>query len=187
MATPIEYIYENNLQWQPTLNSELSGPGLFGYRGSLVIIPGKQQTPDKQLPPKGTLKQVLLVANTTEVLYLAAELESFSLFEAFVEKYKPILTENSLVTLFAIDLDGNGRFEYEGITFNLFALEESSVWNDTLDFADLSKGDFKKMSSEDKLEKLYEEIKGCPLPIKDLPFDEVKALQNDNTKSFGAV
>jgi hypothetical protein len=67
------------------------------------------------------------------------------------------LTPEGKYLLFVSDIIGKGSFVYEGITFHTFALDESSVWNDLLDIADLSKGDLKKMSDKEKIDAIVKE------------------------------
>nr|MDA3945779.1 hypothetical protein [Helicobacteraceae bacterium] len=59
MGTPIDYIYENELQWQPSFKGELGVEGRFGYRGELVVTAGKFLSPEKQLAPKVTFKHAI--------------------------------------------------------------------------------------------------------------------------------
>ncbi len=56
MGSPIDFIYENKLEWQPSLKGALETAGRFGYRGELIIIAGEFLSPEKQLPPKLMLK-----------------------------------------------------------------------------------------------------------------------------------
>lgn len=182
-----EFIHENNLQWQASFNDKTDNYE-YGYRGSLVITPGKVLSADKQLPPKATATQVVLVSNSDKIDFMACELETLDFFEDFVEKYKEVLSPDGLYLLFVTDLDGDGKFEYEGFTFNTFALDESSVWNEVLDHADLSKGDLKRLSGAEKIDTVYDEIKSSTLRISDKTFDEIKALQSEEGKTlFGAV
>ena len=182
-----EFIYNNNLQWQPTFNDK-TDKYAYGYRGSLVITPGTVMSADKQLPPKATCTQVILVTDSEKVDFLACELATLDFFEPFFEKYKEVLSPDGLYILFVTDLDADGKFVYEGITFNTFALDESSVWNELLDHADLSKGDLKKMSAGEKIDTVYDEIKSTTLRLSDKTYDEIKALQNSEGKvMFGAV
>jgi len=182
-----EFIHENNLQWQASFNDKTDNYE-YGYRGSLVITPGKVLSADKQLPPKATATQVILVSNSDKIDFMACELETFDFFEDFVEKYKEVLSPDGLYLLFVTDLDGDGKFEYEGFTFNTFALDESSVWNEVLDHADLSKGDLKRLSGAEKIDTVYDEIKNSTLRISDKTYDEIKALQSEEGKTlFGAV
>ena len=57
MSAIQDFIYNNNLQWQATFNASTPNYA-YGYRGSLVITPGKVLTADKQIPPKATATQV---------------------------------------------------------------------------------------------------------------------------------
>jgi len=188
MSKVQEFIYENNLQWQASFSGKTDNYG-FAYRGSLVITPGKVMSADKQLPPKATATQVILVTGSdTTIDFIACELETLDFFEPFVERYKDLFSPDGLYLLFVIDLDADGKFEYEGFTFYAFSLDESSVWNELLDHADLSKGDLKKLSSEEKIDTVYEEIKSTTLRIYDKSYDDIKALQSSDGKTlFGAV
>jgi hypothetical protein len=188
MSKVQSFIYDNNLQWQASFNAKTEKYA-YGYRGSLVITPGKVMSADKQLPPKATATQVILISNEDKIDFIACELETLSFFEPFVERYKEVLDPKGLYILFVTDLDGDGKFEYEGFTFYAFSLDESSVWNELLDYADLSKGDLKKLSAEEKIDTVYSEIKSTNLRLSDKTYDEIKALQNEeNAKTlFGAV
>jgi len=66
-------------------------------------------------------------------------------------------------------------------------LDESSVWNDLLELADLSKGDLKKMSDKEKIDEVCKEIKRSNLRVPEKTFDEIKAMQREGKLSFGAV
>jgi hypothetical protein len=188
MGTPLDFIYDNNLQWQASLKGATSVAGRLGYRGALIITEGKVLSADKQLPPKATLKQALIIADEEKFLFMAGELETFESFEPLIEKYKSVLTPETLITLFVVDLDANVMFEYEGLHIYAYALDESSVWNELVDYADLSKGDLKKLSAEEKLDALYDELKNTNLILVEKSYEEAKTLQNNDKKTlFGAV
>ena len=187
MSTVQSFIFDNNLQWQASF-SEATDSYAYAYRGSLVITPGKVLSADKQLPPKATATQVILTSKGEKIDFIACELETLDFFEPFVERYKEVLATDGLFVLFVTDLDADGKFEYEGFTFYAFALDESSVWNELVDHADLSKGDLKKMSPSEKIDEVANEIKRTNLRISDKSYDEIKALQNSEGKVlFGAV
>ena len=187
MSNVQNFIYDNDLQWQASFNDKTDS-NAYAYRGSLVITPGKVLSADKQLPPKATATQVILATNSDKIDFIACELETLDFFEPFVEKYKEVLSPEGLYLLFVTDLDADGKVEYEGFTFNMFSLDESSVWNELLDHADLSKGDLKRLSPAEKIDEVYGEIKRSTLRISDKTFDEIKALQSSDGKVlFGAV
>ena len=187
MSTVQSFIYDNNLQWQASF-SDKTDNFVYAYRGSLVITPGKVLSADKQLPPKATATQVILASGGETIDFIACELETLDFFEPFVERYKEVLSPDGLYLLFVTDLDGNGKFTYGGFTFNAFSLDESSVWNELLDHADLSKGDLKKASAEEKIDIVVGEIRGTTLRIPDATYETIKSLQSAEGKVlFGAV
>jgi hypothetical protein len=187
MATPIDYIKENELAWQPSFNGELSG-GLHGYRGALIVEAGKQISPDRKLPPKIQAKQVIMINEGAEIKFFACELESFDHFSPMFEKYKEFFNAEGLNLLFVTDLEGNGTFEYEGVKFTAFMLDESSVWNELLELADLEKGDMKKLSAEEKIETLYEELLENDVEESSKSYEEMCALKGESSKQLmGAV
>lgn len=188
MSTPIDFIYDNNLQWQASFNGATSVTGHWAYRGALIIVPGKVLSADKQLPPKATLKQAIVVADAEKYLFIAGELETFDSFEPFVEKYKPMLTPETCIALYVIDLDSNVKFTYEGLTVYAYSLDESSVWNELLEAGDLEKGDLKKLKNDEKIDTLYDAVVKTGLRAPEKSYEEAKALKSTAHKEFfGAV
>ncbi|MDD2839257.1 MAG: hypothetical protein AB7U44_05110 [Sulfuricurvum sp.] len=181
-----DYIAENKLEWMIVYNAPTDAYK-YAYRGCLVVTEGKVITADKSLPPKDIVKQVILATNNDTIDFLACEVPSLNLFEGFFAKYKEFLTPDGKYLLFIPDIYGKGQFVHEGITFNAFSLDESSVWNDLLELADLSKGDLKKMSDKEKIDEVCKEIKRSNLRVPEKTFDEIKAMQREGKLSFGAV
>lgn len=185
--TIVEFMKENELAWQPSFSGDLSG-GLYGYRGAMIVEAGKQISPDRKLPPKIQAKQVVMVSEGDVVKFLACELESIEHFEPFYTKYKSFFVADGLYLLYVTDLDKSGTFEFESITFTAFPLDESSVWNELVDLADLDKGDLKKMSSEEKIEAIYDELQNTDCKESSKTFEEVLASKGESSKKLmGAV
>ncbi|HGZ70061.1 MAG TPA: hypothetical protein ENK87_03025 [Nitratifractor sp.] len=188
MATPIEYIKENNLDWQPSFNGMINDE-LHGYRGALIVEEGKAISPDRKLPPKIQARQVIMVSKDDKIQFFACELESFDHFKPLFEKYKEFFATDGLNLLYVTDLDGNGTFEYEGIEFTAFMLDESSVWNELLELADLEKSDMKRIKkSEAKIETLYEELLDSDTKEDSKTYEEMCNLKGESSKQLmGAV
>ena len=180
------YISENKLEWMIVYNAPTDAYQ-YAYRGCLIVTEGKVITADKSLPPKDIVKQVILATNSDTIDFMALELQSLDLFEPFVEKYKAFLVPTGKYLLFVSDIIGKGTFVYEGITFNTFALDESSVWNDLLDIADLPKGDLKKMSDKEKIDAIVKETMRSNLRLSEKTYEEIKSFQRGGKASFGAV
>lgn len=185
--TPNEFIKANGYEWQPSFNGAVSET-INAYRGALIIEEGKKLSETKVMPPKAQAKQVIMLSEDETAKFFACEMESFTYFKKFFERYKALFTPNSVILLYVIDLDAGGVFEYEGIKFNAFVLDESSVWNEVLDFLSLEKNDLKKLSSEKKLEVIFDELATLKLDAVNKTYDEMKALIGDTKKSLmGAV
>ena len=187
MASVKEFVKENELDWQPSFNDTLSD-GLNGYRGALIIEEGKQISPDRKLPPKIQAKQVIMISDESEIKFFTCELDSFNDFAPLFEKYKAYFSANGLNVLYITDLDGNGMFTYEGVKFTAFMLDESSVWNELLELADLEKGDMKKLSPAEKIEKVYEELLENDVEEASKTYEEMLELIGESSKQLmGAV
>ena len=170
MGTPIDYIYDNKLEWQPALKGALGVPGRYGYRGALVVTEGKSK-------PQTMLKQAIAISDEEKMLFFAGELESFDDFEAAFERYKSVLSPGTLTTLFVGDIAGDAVFVYEGVTVYAFSLDESSVWNELVESADMDKKELKRMGAEEKLDALYDQLKGSTLRAAPRSYAEACALK----------
>ncbi|WP_419764187.1 MAG: hypothetical protein ACNI28_10425 [Arcobacter sp.] len=185
--TPIEYIKENNLEWQPSFSGSITST-LHGYRGALIIEEGKRLSETRVMPPKSQARQVVMVSENEKIKFFSCELETFGYFKEFFTKYGEFFDKDSVNLLYVIDLDADGTFEYEGVKFSAFVLDESSVWNEVLDFASLEKSDLKKLSSEEKIEKVYDEVISTPQEEISKTYDEMVALMGNTKKALmGAV
>jgi hypothetical protein len=186
--TVIEFMKENELAWQPSFSGELDS-GLYGYRGAMIVEEGKALSPDRKLPPKIQAKQVIMVNEGEKIKFFTCELESFNDFKPMFEKYGQFFDGDSINVLYVTDLEGEGTFEYEGVKFTAFALDESSVWNEILDLADLEKSDMKSLKKqEEKIEKVYEEICDADVDEAAKTFEEMCEMIGESSKQLmGAV
>ncbi len=186
MSKVLDYIKENELAWQPSFNAKVGS--LNGYRGALIVEEGKALSPDRKLPPKIQAKQVIMICDDEVMKFFTCELESFNDFKPLFEKYKEFFTHDGLYVLYVTDLEGNGTFTYEGIEFTAFILDESSVWNEMLELAELEKGDMKKLSSEEKIEKLYDELLDTNVKEDEKSYEDMCELIGESSKQLmGAV
>ena len=183
----VEYIKENELDWQPSFNDKLSG-GFHGYRGALIVEEGKQLSPDRKLPPKIQAKQVIMINDDNGIKFFTCELESFNDFAPLFEKYKDYFQIDGLNILYVTDLDANGTFTYNDIEFTAFMLDESSVWNELLELGGLEKGDMKKLSASEKIEKMYEELLDNDIKENVKTYEQMCKLVGESSKQLmGAV
>ncbi|MCH9812932.1 MAG: hypothetical protein K0U47_03200 [Epsilonproteobacteria bacterium] len=188
MSAFIKFIEDNNLTWQFTLKGETSIKGHYGYRGALVITEGKFLAADKQLPPKATAKQVIAIAEEEKLKFFAAELVTMDDFEPMMQKYKDFFDSDTVVYLFIIDIDKAVTLNYNGTTIHAIQLDESSVWNELLDIADLEKSELKRLKLEEKTDTLVAKALKAKVHYPEVDLAGFKALQtNDAKTNFGAV
>ncbi|QOP40773.1 hypothetical protein [Sulfurimonas marina] len=186
MSKVLEYIKANELAWQPSFNGAVGD--LEGYRGALIVEEGKQLSPDRKLPPKIQAKQVIMVCDDEKMKFLTCELDSFNDFAPMYAKYKEFFSPEGVYVLYVTDLDGSGTFEYEGVTFTAYPLDESSVWNEILELVDLEKGDMKKLSAEEKIETLFDEVVDNDTTDAQKTYDAMCELIGESSKQLmGAV
>ena len=188
MATPMEFIKENQLDWQPSFNGAISDT-LHGYRGSLIVEEGKSISSSRKLPPKIQARQVIMVTENETIKFFACELESFHDLAPMYAKYKEFFTTDTLTLLYVTDLEGNGSFEYEGIPFTAYMLDESTVWNELLELATLEKSDMKQFKkNEQKIKKIYEGLLETDTIDTQKSYEEMCALVGESSKQLmGAV
>jgi hypothetical protein len=185
MSKVLDYIKENELAWQPSFNGEVGD--FKGYRGALIVEEGKALSPDRKLPPKIQAKQVIMVCDDT-IKFFTCELDSFNDFKPMFEKYKEFFTAEGTYVLYVTDLEGEGTFTYEGVDFTAYPLDESSVWNEILELADLEKGDMKKLSAEEKIEALYDEVIDADTKESSKSYEEMCEMVGESSKQLmGAV
>lgn len=187
MANFVEFIKENELAWQPSFQGKLSD-GTNGFRGALIIEPGKQLSPDRKLPPKIQARQVITIVDE-KMKFFACELESFNDLAPMIEKYKDFFENGGLYLLYVTDLEKAGTFEYDAIKFTAIPLDESSVWNELLDLADLEKSDMKKLKKqEEKIEALYDELVDADVDEIRVSYEEMLTFVGKSSKKLmGAV
>lgn len=167
MGTPIDFIYENALQVQPSFKGELGSAGRLGYRGELLIAPES----------KVLLKHAIIVSDKESVLFFAGEMENFESFKTTFDSYKSIMTASTLVTLFVNNLISDAVFDYEGVTVYAFSLDESSVWNELVSYAELDKRELKRMDAEEKINTLYDGLISSTLYASKKTYEETCALK----------
>ena len=133
------------------------------------------------------MKQAVMTADSAKIDFVAGELETMDFFEPFVEKYKDYLGDG-LHVLYIVDLDKDVSFTYEGVKFQAFVLDESSVWNELVELGDLDKGDLKRMDAGEKIEAVADAVKAEGVSLSEVSYDEFKTLKTSaKAEKFGAV
>jgi len=169
--TYIETLQSKEILWQPTFKGAVAGGE--GYRGDLVLTPG-DMVGDKRMPPKLTAKQVLMTVKEGKIVFFTGLLPSIANLEEFYALLGADLAEDGTFLIYTDDAAKKMSVAYNGKTFEVFQLDESTVWNENLDLAGISKGDMKGLSNDEKITMVADELKGFKTGGAAIPFDEAK-------------
>ena len=135
---------------------ESAGSGLQAYRGDLVLIEGEiADAMGRRKPPLATMVGAVLLADETQLKFVAGSLDEIAHLNAFVAKYQPHFAPGMGALLYVVNIDKPMLVETAGIGFVLLPLADGLVWNELVDELRLEKSDFKGQSSGEKVYTLY--------------------------------
>lgn len=182
----IENLFEKEILWQPSFKGDLKN-GKEGYRGDLVLIEGKVINGNKMVPEL-IAKQGIMTVKDSKIEFVAVLLPAVADIESFVSLFKDALTSEGQYFIYTENADKDMIVEYEGCKFIVTLLDESTVWNELLDIAGLSKGDLKKLSAEEKITTLVEELSSETPSYESVSFEDAKTFVTQSTRvKHGAV
>ncbi|MGB0723343.1 MAG: hypothetical protein ACPGU7_13205 [Gammaproteobacteria bacterium] len=168
--------------------SETSTPGLFGFRGELVLIQG-EIADDKghHKPPVDLMLGAVMLADE-KIKLLIGQLEDIASLPNLVEKYSSDFAEDMIALIYVVNLSSEFQVEIGGITFVLIPLVQGVPWNEVIDELGLEKSDFKGQSAADKIVTLYDEMKSYKprYPAGTLE-DVLAAVTEAKREGWGAV
>lgn len=185
MANVVETLKEKGELWQNTFIGDIGG-GKAGYRGDLILVRGKL-VGDKEMPPEVTAKQCV-AAGTDSFEFFAGSLEKVEHIKALLDAHGSILPESGKYFLFIINADQKMNVFYEGRTFHVYPLDESTVWNEMLDIAGLEKSDFKGLGGGEKVAMLANSAAKENPALEEVTYDAALTKTSSNTAvRYGAV
>jgi hypothetical protein len=133
-----------------------AGSGLQAYRGDLVLIEGEvADAMGRRKPPLATMVGAVLLADETQLKFVAGSLDEIAQLNAFVEKFQPYFAPDMGALLYVVNIAKPMLVELAGIGFVLLPLADGLVWNELVDELRLDKSDFKGQSSGEKVVTLY--------------------------------
>lgn len=135
---------------------EAAGPDGQAYRGDLVLIEGEvADSLGRRKPPVSTLVGAVLLADATQLKFMAGSLDEVAHLVPLMARYGALLAPGVSALLYVVDIDVPMQVEAEGMHFVLLPLSDGLVWNELMDELHLEKGDFKGQSSGEKIATVY--------------------------------
>lgn len=170
----LEDLDKQGLTFIMNVLGKTSEAGLSAYRGDLVLIQGsfrEGSTTDRK-PPELLLKQAAIIATDDKFVFVSGLFDELADVQTFLEKYKPVLSPDTLTLFFVENIASNMQVVLDGITFRFVPYKEGMVWNETLELLYIEKADLKGQSPEDKVVTVYEAAKGFNIKAETIPFEE---------------
>jgi hypothetical protein len=131
---------------KPSLNGPTRVPGRFGFRGEIA----------PSLDPVVTLEAVIATADDGEAAlsFLAGSLSTYKHLPALVEALGANIKAGGKYFIYVSDLDRASRYQiaFNGVSFYVLPIDDTSVYNELIDFLYLDKTKMKKMETAEKVD-----------------------------------
>jgi hypothetical protein len=128
-----------------------------GFRGE-IALKFAEQLADEARPPEIAASQTMFSATGGKFDFLACELDSLAYLEELRSVLGDYLKPEGKYFAFAGNVDISKKYSItmDGIEFNVFPLDEATVYNELLDLIGLERNDLKKLDTAAKLDKIAE-------------------------------
>lgn len=121
-------------------------PGRFGFRGDIALT----------LDPAVALEAAFATADDAQATlsFLAGSLSTFKHLPALAEVLGANVKAGGKYFIYVSDLDRASRYqvEFNGVTFYVLPIDDTSVYNELIDFLYLDKLKMKKMDTAEKVD-----------------------------------
>lgn len=166
-----------------------AGSGLQAYRGDLVLIEGEvADAMGRRKPPLATMVGAVMLADETQLKFVAGSLDDVAQLSAFVEKYQAFFAPGMGALLYVVNIAKPMIVELAGVSFALLPLADGLVWNELVDELRLDKSDFKGQSSGEKVYTLYKAYQDFRPRGENVSFEVAKGMITDAKRTiYGAV
>ncbi|WP_428420313.1 hypothetical protein [Methylibium sp.] len=135
---------------KPAHNGPTRFPGRFGFRGEIALT----------LDPAVTLEAAFAAADDAQATlsFLAGSLSTFKHLPALIEALGANIKAGGKYFIYVSDLDRASRYqiEFNGVPFYVLPLDDTSVYNELIDFLYLDKTKMKKMDTAEKIDAIVD-------------------------------
>jgi hypothetical protein len=131
---------------KPAFNGPTHVPGRYGFRGEIALT----------LEPAVTLEAAFAVADDAgEALsFMAGSLSTYKNLPALAEALGTNLKAGGKYFIYVSDLERASRYqiEFNGVSFYVLPIDDTSVYNELIDYLYLDKTKMKKMDTAEKVD-----------------------------------
>lgn len=152
-----------------------SRPGRVGFRGELALRFAPKLA-DEARPPELICAQVMAIApvGVAHLPFFAGYLLSFAYLKDVAEVLGDALGAGGKYFLFCNNIDLSKKYQvtYQGATFYVLPLDESTVYNELLELFYLEKNDLKKKDTAGKLDAVADAALKFKLSFEVISYEE---------------
>ncbi len=174
--TPFGPLADKHRLHNAVLKEPCPRSGTFGFRGDIALA-FQDQVADEARPPAFSLEQVLAIGDVAsgKIPVLAGYLHNFAWFKEVGEVLGDLFTPEGTYVFFVNNIDFLKTYSLAlpgGATARILALDESTVWKETLELAGVEKNDIKKLSSPEKLEYVLDQLCATKMDYAPITYEE---------------
>lgn len=147
-----------------------------GFRGEIALKFAAQMA-DEARPPEIAAFQTMFAATGGKFDFIACELDSLAYLQDLRTVLADYLKPEGKYFAFAgnVDISKKYAITMDGIPFNVFPLDEATVYNELLDLIGLERNDLKKLDTAAKLDKIKEAVAKYRGKLPEISFEQGKA------------
>lgn len=131
---------------KPALNGPTHVAGRFGFRGEIVLT----------VEPPVKLEAAIATASDSAATlsFLAGSLTTYKLLPALIEALGASIGADGKYFIYVSDLDRASRYQidFNGVSFYVLPIDDTSVYNELIDFLYIDKNKMKKMDTAAKVD-----------------------------------
>ena len=131
---------------KPAHKAPTNDAGRFGFRGEIVLT----------LDPPSNLEAAFAAAESgdAQLCFLAGSLKSYKQLPALVAAVGSSLKPEGKYFIYVGDLDGSSRYQisFDGVPLYVLPIDDTTVYNELIDFLYLDKTKMKKFDTAEKLD-----------------------------------
>lgn len=135
---------------KPTLKGPTHAPGRYAFRGDIALT----------FDPPAALEAAFAVAEGDEptLTFLAGSLSTLRLLPALAEALGGNVKAGGKYFIYVSDLERASRYqiEFDGVSYFVLPIDDTSVYNELIDYLYLDKTRMKKMDTAEKVDAIAE-------------------------------
>lgn len=179
---------DRELIWLTTVGAA-TGSGKYGFRGDFVVKLGAlNEAAKKRNPPEAMIREAVMLESDGKLVMVVGNLADVQELPIFIERFAADLDPACRPVFFIDNLKESAVVEVDGRPYALITFSSGMIWNELLELCFLEKSDLKGQDGPEKIETVYEALKGYKPSFAPASLDKVIADRTESKRqAWGAV